>query len=462
VEKWEQEKRRQPLSILQILSTASIPLAHRNILHHNLVIPNASQSQLKLLHIRIRIFVETLLTNHCKVLVAQTELQKYWGTLPKYTLPFTIAYTDGSASQTQNKAGFDVFFPELEAHMPLRTISACIPGCQTIARAEGFGVLAALLLSRQTTNLTIHCDRQSLVDIVNKYRDRTPATHELSHIKDRSLVLRIIEEIKIRPGSTNIVHIKAHQRDHESRLERPLSNEEIHQEHNKMADKIAKAGLDQSSIFIPEERTWLPQVSIILDHFQDGEHIYENNPLKLYQLTYKKNSQNYHYKGNWHKYLFHNTIWQEPSFSILHNKKESKSLQKFLVKFLEELCQHSTAFIKFQPRLYSCSNCILCGQASDETIEHLFFHCAETASRRSLLEDQCMQVICEQHAALNTHETLQVLRDSLLNIPDQCLKFWSSGQLPKALKTWLLHNNLSKKMALRIGKKFTQENNCSL
>lgn len=66
-EKWEQEKGRQPFSILQILSTASNPLAHCNIPHRNLVIPNASQSQLKLLHILIRIFVETLLTNHCKV-----------------------------------------------------------------------------------------------------------------------------------------------------------------------------------------------------------------------------------------------------------------------------------------------------------------------------------------------------------------------------------------------------------
>jgi hypothetical protein len=189
-----------------------------------------------------------------------------------------------------------------------------------------------------------------------------------------------------------------------------------------MADKIAKAGVNQSSIFIPEERTWLPQVSIILDHFQDGEHIYENNPLKLYQLTYRKTGQNYHYKGNWHKYLFHNTIWQEPSLSILHNKKESKSLQKILVQILGRTMPTFHRLHKIRPRLYLCSNCILCGQTSGETIEHLYFHCAETASRRSLLENQCMQVVCEQHAALKTQETLQVLRDSLFNIPDQCLK----------------------------------------
>jgi hypothetical protein len=117
-------------------------------------------------------------------------------------------------------------------------------------------------------------------------------------------------------------------------LERPLSNEELHQEHIKVADKIAEDSLSQSCIFIPEERTWLPQLSIILDQFQDGEHVYKNNPLKLYQLTYKKNGKNYLYKGNWHKYLFHKTIWLEPSVSILHNKNESKSLQKFLVQIL--------------------------------------------------------------------------------------------------------------------------------
>jgi ribonuclease HI len=139
-----------------------------------------------------------------------------------------LAYTDGSASQNKDKAGFGVFFPELDSHMPLRTISARIPGCQTIARAEGFGVLVALLLSKQSTNLTIHCDRKPLVDIVNKYHDRIPATHELKHIKDRSLVLRILEEIRSRPDSTTIVHVKAHERDHKPKSARPLDPKEEH------------------------------------------------------------------------------------------------------------------------------------------------------------------------------------------------------------------------------------------
>jgi ribonuclease HI len=298
------------------LSSASNAAAHHNILHHDLIIPNASQSQLKLLRILIRIFVEALLTNHCKIPIVQTETNKFWGTLPKYTLSVTLVYTDGSASQNKDKAGFGVFFPELDSHIPLRTISARIPGCQTIARAEGFRVLAALLLSKQSTDLTIHCDRKPLVDIVNKYHDRTSATH----IKDRSLVLQILEEIKSRPGSTTIVHVKAHERDHEPTLVGPLGPKEEHQEHNKMADKIAKDSLNQKHIFIPDERTSLPSVSVVLDHFPDGKYIYENNPLKLHQKTYYESGQNYHFRGNWHKYLLDKTIWQEPSLSILHAK----------------------------------------------------------------------------------------------------------------------------------------------
>jgi hypothetical protein len=137
------QKGQQPFSILQIVSTASNPLAHCNTLHRNLVIPNASHSQLILLRILVQFFVEMLLTNLCKVPIAQTKLQKYWGTLPKYTLPVTIAYTDDSASQTQNKAGFGVLsgigssyatthnfntYPGMPDHCPGRGIwSSCCP-----------------------------------------------------------------------------------------------------------------------------------------------------------------------------------------------------------------------------------------------------------------------------------------------------------------------------------------------
>jgi hypothetical protein len=73
IEKWEQQKGRQPFSLHQILSSASNAAAHRNILHQDLIIPDASQSQLKLLRILIRIFIEALLTDHCKIPIVQTK-----------------------------------------------------------------------------------------------------------------------------------------------------------------------------------------------------------------------------------------------------------------------------------------------------------------------------------------------------------------------------------------------------
>jgi hypothetical protein len=163
---------------------------------------------------------------------------------------------------------------------------------------------------------------------------------------------------------------------------------------------MAKDSLNQTHIFIPEERTFLPPVSVVLDHFPDGEHIYENNPLKLYQKTYLESGQNYHYKGNWHKYLLDDTIWQEPSLSVLHAKKETQGLRKFMVQILGRTLPTFHRLHKVRPRLYPNSNCELCGQATDESIEHLFFRRAESASRRSLLIDQCLLVISERQKTL--------------------------------------------------------------
>jgi hypothetical protein len=70
-----------------------------------------------------------------------------------------------------------------------------------------------------------------------------------------------------------------------------------------MADKFAKDSLNQTHIFIPEQRASLPPVSIIFGQFPAGEHIYENNPFKLYQKIYFISGKKYRYKGNWHKYL---------------------------------------------------------------------------------------------------------------------------------------------------------------
>jgi hypothetical protein len=108
---------------------------------------------------------------------------------------------------------------------------------------------------------------------------------------------------------------------------------------------------------------------------------------------------------------------------------------------------------KFRSRLYPSSDCKLCGQETNETIEHLFFRCAETASRRSLLIDQCVLLISERQKTLHSQETVQVLKNLLFDILDKLMKFRSAGQLSKTLKTWLSNKGIQGSRATRIGKK---------
>jgi ribonuclease HI len=218
------------------------------------------------------------------------EAHDMWGIYPKHSMTASIAYPDGSADKGSTKAGFGVYFPDLDANNAFKTMSTRIPGHQTIARAEGFGILAALLLVRQDSDLTIHCDRKPLVDQINKLLITNRKPHILRKLKDQSLLLRILDEVTKRSARTTIVHVKAHMRDIRSQCSAQnqvaLNEREQHQEHNKVVDKLAKDSIkgNNESPSIPDEVQHLPDVTITLDKHRDGKPgpIYENNPLKLY------------------------------------------------------------------------------------------------------------------------------------------------------------------------------------
>jgi ribonuclease HI len=220
-------------------------------------------------------------------------------------LQVTRAYPDGSTDKHRSKAGFGIYFPELPSEEAYKNLSSRIPESQSIARAEGFGVLAALLLAKRDTALTVHCDRKPLVGQINRFRYNKPQQHDLRRIKDASLLLRILKEIEVREGQTNIVHVKAHMRDHPTRLRRDhdsatsLTETETHQEHNNVADEVAKASLLEATPQIPDETEKLAPLTILLDGSKrNGTNpIFENNPLHLYQQTYKETRQIYHFKG---------------------------------------------------------------------------------------------------------------------------------------------------------------------
>jgi ribonuclease HI len=219
----------------------------------------------------------------------------HWGSIPKYTLPVTRAYSDGSATKIESCAGFGVHFPELPVTDHRRNIQSRIPGHQTIARAEALGILAALLASRSDTDLEIHCDRLSLVDQLNKYQLRPPFDFELKDIPDRSIILRILHEIRSRIGTTRFTHVKAHKRDTMSDTPfEMLTINEQHQELNKIADKLAKGSLSQPSATIPLGYEFLPPISVCVNHGH-GTYLFENQAHKLCTKHCKSLNKHYHF-----------------------------------------------------------------------------------------------------------------------------------------------------------------------
>jgi hypothetical protein len=141
------------------------------ILDLYLHIPGASRAHIRLLKLLLQIHLENLLAPFSPAHPnSETETKTHWGMFKKHTLNVSCAYPDGSTTKGCSRAGFGVYFQELEAtDEAYKKISSRIPGCQTIARAEGYGALAALLLTRQDTELTIHCDRKPLVDQINRF-----------------------------------------------------------------------------------------------------------------------------------------------------------------------------------------------------------------------------------------------------------------------------------------------------
>lgn len=213
-----------------------------------------------------------------------------------------------------------------------------IPGHQTIARAEAYGVLATLMVTRLNTNLSIHCDRAPLVDQINRFLLSPPQSHELRHLLDRSLLLRILQIVSARTGTTTIVHVKAHERDVSSRQNQsiPLTIAQQHQEHNKVADKLAKSSLllAHNALAAPYETCFLSEVNVVLPQTvvpcKLGT-LFENKPLKLYLRGYAAEYDlHYHLRGEWYTHLYVPSLWQTPILSALASQKNSHST-KFLI-----------------------------------------------------------------------------------------------------------------------------------
>jgi hypothetical protein len=108
---WEHQKGRKTHPP-QIMIRNNCPVALLNVLHKDLRIPHVSKAQLRLLSILIRLLIEHLLEpSTSESAAANKETNKRWRHLVKFSLPVTVAYTDGSASKDKTMAGFSVIFP---------------------------------------------------------------------------------------------------------------------------------------------------------------------------------------------------------------------------------------------------------------------------------------------------------------------------------------------------------------
>jgi hypothetical protein len=79
-------------------------------------IPGASRAQIRLLKILLRIHLENLPVPFSPTHPnPESDTQNHWGMFKKHTLNVTCAYPDGSPTKGCSRAGFGVYFPELEA-----------------------------------------------------------------------------------------------------------------------------------------------------------------------------------------------------------------------------------------------------------------------------------------------------------------------------------------------------------
>jgi hypothetical protein len=314
-----------------------------------------------------------------------------------------------------------------------------------------FGVLAARLASRRDTNLKIHCDRLSLVDQLNKFQLRHPLDFDLKDIQDQSIILRILHEVRTRIGTTTFTHVKAPKRGTMSETPFEMLTINVqHQELNKVADRLAKGSLSQPSATIPFTYEFLPSVSVCVNH-EAGAYVFENRAHNLFTKHYKSLNKQYHFRGQWHRHLLTAAIWQEASLHILHSKLSTTgSLRKFLVQILGRTLPTFHRLHKIRPQLYLDANCTLCS-STDETIEHLFFHCPFFSDARKAALTSATELLKSQQIAATAQELHDALHSHIFH-PLFDERSFSASQLPTSFQRWLEPRCSSSAKALKVGK----------
>jgi ribonuclease HI len=281
------------------------------------------KSHMELLSKLIAIFTYCLLMPFRMAKDASIETPINWGIFAKHSINASTFFVDGSCSNQKIMpilAGCGAIIPHQLDDYVSTSISNCgrIPGMQTIERAEAFAVLAALLLSTDTGPITIYSDCQKLVNTVNRHKLIPPKPHELVKLHDRSLILRILNEIQFRRFPTSLEFLRNH-----VRLEKPLKDgrdvddERLRSciEYGKQADKKAKGSLSLTNILVPDKTKFRSEIGLFIHSPIDDAttqtllpNFFENNTTELYNGILKRTQQHYLRKGNWHQYMLASSV----------------------------------------------------------------------------------------------------------------------------------------------------------
>ena len=213
-----------------------------------------------------------------------------------------IWYTDGSATYNRSKAGYAVVNGN---NFDLKEYGR-IPGVANNYRAELFGFLRALQLSRDDQNVTIMTDCLSGILAVSSF-EKLESVEDQLKVCDSQLLSSIVHERK-RVASCQLVYVKAH-----SKIP---GNEE--------ADKWAKEALNSSVI-----NDIVPATHLLFDIVCNGDTPHSN--IRPYVVSFLSNNK---------------ADDSKLKYGTLHNEYHSKasvdldSLNTTHQRFLLRLCSN--------------------------------------------------------------------------------------------------------------------------
>jgi hypothetical protein len=257
--------------------------------------------------------------------------------------------------------------------------------------------------------------------------------HRLS---DRSLILRILHEIRTRPALTILYHVRAHTRDHcplPSNFA-ALRGVALHQDFNRLADRAAKSSLTASRFIIPDELTFRPPalfrlarplystsaapvhiLRLPVGNLPLDIHL-DISPSKFLRSVLAHPAHRYTFSSTWHTRLYSPLLWLGPSSWVLTSRSHH-SLRKFLIQILGCTLPTFHRLHKIRPRLYPDVHCALCHNPESEIIEHIFFKCTYFNSLRSTMLASIFDTLSSKLSLLSAFVRSQWINPSCLEHP---------------------------------------------